>query len=103
MTSLPLFARSPENALIAPSRLELERTHKRLLTDMRDSLAATITLAVAGVLAIVLLGAWALPDTTILGLQEIVGVVVFASCTWLMYEQGAARVCLRTRRSHYDW
>jgi hypothetical protein len=90
----PLFARSPENALIAPSRLELERTHKRLLTDMRDSLAATITLAVAGVLAIVLLGACALPDTTILGLQEIVGVVVFASCTWFMYERGEKKLHL---------
>src|SRR5258708_16343150 len=51
MASLPRLSRSKENALVAPSRLELERTQKRLLTEIRDSLAATITLAVAGVLA----------------------------------------------------
>ena len=94
MASLPLFDRSPENALVAPSRLELERTQKRLLTEIRDSLAATITLAVAGVLAIALLEAWALPHTTILGLQEIVGVIVFASCTWFMYERGENKLHL---------
>jgi hypothetical protein len=94
MASLPRLSRSKENALVAPSRLELERTQKRLLTEIRDSLAATITLAVAGVLAIVLLGAWALPDTTILGLQEIVGVVVSASCIWFMYERGEKKLHL---------
>jgi hypothetical protein len=94
MASLTLFDRSPENALVAPSRLELERTQKRSLTEIRDSLAATITLAVAGVLAIALREAWALPDTTILGLQEIVGVIVFASWAWFMYERGENKLHL---------
>jgi len=94
MAPLTVFDRSRQDALIAPTRLELERTQERLLTDMRDSLVAAITLAVAGVIAIILLKAWALPDTIILGLQEIVGVVVFASCTWFMYERGEKKLHL---------
>ena len=94
MAALTVFDRSPASALIAPTRLELERTRKRLLTDMRDSLAAAITLGVAGVLAIILLEAWSLPDTTILGLQEIIGVTVFASCTWFTYERGERKLHL---------
>jgi hypothetical protein len=85
---------SPNSALIAPSRLELECMQKRLIANMRDGLSATITLAVVGVLAIMLLQAWALPDATILGLQEIVGVTVFASCTWFMYERGEKKLRL---------
>jgi hypothetical protein len=88
------FDHSPNNILVAPSRLELEHMQKRLLTNMRDSLSATITLAVAGVIAIILLQAWALPDTIILGLQEIVGVTVFTSCTWFMYERGEKKLRL---------
>ncbi|WP_213767776.1 hypothetical protein [Caballeronia sp. dw_19] len=94
MAVLIPFDHSPNNTLVAPSRLELEYLQKRLLTSMRDGLSATITLALAGVLAIMLLQAWALPDTTILGLQEIVGVTVFASCTWFMYERGEKKLHL---------
>lgn len=90
----PLPEHSVTSTLIAPSRLEMERMQKQLITNMRDGFSATITLAVVGVLAIALLQAWALPDTTILGLQEIVGVTVFASCTWFMYERGEKRLQL---------
>lgn len=94
MASLPLFDHSPQTNFVAPSRLELNQREQRLVADMRDSLAATFTLAIAGVLAIVMLEAWDLPATFILGLQEIVGVVVFATCTWLMYERGEKKLRL---------
>jgi hypothetical protein len=58
---------------------------------MRDGLAASITLAVAAVLAVMMLEAWALPDMTTLGLREIVGMIVLGSCTWF--------TCERTERS----
>ena len=94
MASLPLCDHSPQTNFVAPSRLELNQREQRLVADMRDSRAATFTLAIAGVLAIVMLEAWDLPATFILGLQEIVGVVVFATCTWLMYERGEKKLRL---------
>ncbi|SAL50101.1 hypothetical protein AWB64_05281 [Caballeronia sordidicola] len=66
----------------------------KLVADVRGLLAATVTLAIAGVLAIVMLEAWNLPVTLILCLQEIIIVVVFATCTWLMYERGEKKLRL---------
>ncbi|SAL35329.1 hypothetical protein AWB64_03494 [Caballeronia sordidicola] len=94
MASLPLFDPTLQTTLVAPSSRELTYRAQRLIADMRDSLTATVTLAVTGVLAILLLEAWDLPDTLVLGLQEIVGVVVFATCTWLMYERGEKKLQL---------
>lgn len=94
MASLPLNGRAPHSSLKAPSRLQLETNETQLITDVRGSLHATVVLAVAGFLAVILLQAWDLPATTTLGLQEIVGVVVFATCTWLMYERGEKKLRL---------
>jgi hypothetical protein len=94
MASLPLSNRSPENGLVAPTRKELDQRERRVVADMRESLAATVTLALAGVLAMVILEGWDLSATFILGLQEIVGVVVFATCTWFMYERGEKKLHL---------
>jgi hypothetical protein len=94
MASLSQFDRFARSNLVAPSRHELKEKEQRLVADMRDSLAATVTLAIAGVIAIVTLAAWDLPATFILGLQEIVGVVVFATCTWFMYERGEKKLRL---------
>jgi hypothetical protein len=94
MASLPLFDRSLQNGLVAPSRQELDQRERRVVADMRESLTATVTLALAGVLAIGLLEAWDLSATLILGLQEIIGVVVFATCTWFMYERGENKLHL---------
>lgn len=94
MASLPFNDRAPVRTLTAPSRLQLETARARLIANIRDGFRAMLTLAVAGVLGILLIEAWDLPATTILGLQEIIGVVVFATCTWIMYERSEMKLRL---------
>jgi hypothetical protein len=90
MASRPLSDRT----LVAPSGLQLQNTRDRLNADIRSSLIATMTLGLAGVIGVMLLELWALSGTVTLGLQEIFGVIVFATCTWLMYERGELKLRL---------
>ncbi|WP_152565263.1 hypothetical protein [Caballeronia glathei] len=80
--------------LVAPSRVQLAKSHERLVKEIRQSLVATAALAVAGIIGVVLLEFWELPDATTLGLQEILTVIVFATCTLLMYERGERKLAL---------
>jgi hypothetical protein len=79
---------------------------KRLSHVMRAGLSPPIALAIAGALPSPSPDAWALPDATIPGPQQIIGVIVSAPGTWFIYELGekeAAAARAGTCRLHDDW
>lgn len=93
MAALPLSAlqqrnaHEGRNALVPRTGGQLKAEEARIVGRAKFFLNAAIVLAVLGALAVVLLPFSPVPHDYRFGVQEVVGVSVFASCLFLLHER----------------
>jgi hypothetical protein len=93
MAALPLSAlqqrqqKQGHAALVPRSAGQLKAEHDGIVGRAQFFLYATIALAIVGVIAVAVLPFSPIPNDFSFGVQEVVGVTVFAACLFLLHER----------------